>query len=134
MKKIIFYIVQPVVFIFNLSLSIDLVPDKLKIAKKKKPPYLKKDDPHKFDNYGPISILPYIKVLEKCIYNRLYSFCFKNKILTDSQCGFRKNYSTTHTLIELQDKVLSAIHTNTFCIGIFMDLSKAYDIVNHRIL
>ena len=42
-----------------------------------------------------------------------------------------KNHSTTHVLIELQGKVLSAIHTNKFCIGIFMNLSKAFDIVDH---
>ena len=149
MKKIIFYIVQPVVFIFNLSLSTGLVPDKLKIAKIT--PVFKKHDPHKFDNYRPISILPSIsKLLEKCIYNRLYSFCLNNKILTDSQYGFRKIgggagfftllHLSAYALIELQDKVLSAIHTNKFCIGIsaihtnkfygiFMDLSKAFDIV-----
>ena len=133
MKKVIFYIAHPLVFIFNLSLSTGLVPDKLKIAKIAT--VFKKDDPHKFDNYRPISILPSIsKLLEKCIYNRLYSFCLNNKILTDSQYGFRKNHSTAHALIELQDKILTAIHTNKFCIGIFMDLSKAFDVVDHKIL
>ena len=82
-----------------------------------------------------IIILPCIsKLLEKCVYNRLYSLLSKNHILTDSQFGFRRNHSTTHALINLQDKITSAIENNNFCVGIFMDLSKAFDFVDHLIL
>ena len=135
LKQVIYYIVDPLVHIFSISLKSGIVPDKLKIAKITPVYIIKKNDPHTFNNYRPISVLPSIsKLLEKCIYSRLYSFCLKNNILIDSQYGFRKKHSTSHALIELQDKVLSAINNNKIAIGVFMDLSKAFDIVNHEIL
>ena len=133
LKQIIHAIVKPLVYIFNISLSTGTFPSKLKIAKII--PVFKKDDRHSLKNYRPISLLPCIsKLLEKCVYNRLYSFLFKHNILTDCQFGFRRNHSTTHALIDLQDKVTLAMEKNNFCIGIFMDLSKAFDIVDHSIL
>ena len=132
-KKIIYIIVDPLCYIFNLSITTGIVPDKLKIAKIV--PIYKKNDSHLCKNYRPISILPcFSKILEKCIYKRLYSFLLSNDILTNSQYGFRSNHSTCHALIDLQDKIVSAINNNKFGIGTFIDLSKAFDIVNHDIL
>ena len=132
-KKIIYSIVKPLCYIFNLSISTGNVPDKLKIAKIV--PVYKKNDSHLCKNYRPISILPcFSKILEKCMYKRLYSFLIANSILTDSQYGFRSNHSTCHALIDLQDKIVSSVKNNDFGIGIFIDLSKAFDIVNHDIL
>ena len=133
MKKIIHSIAYPISNIFNQSLETGIFPDKLKIAKII--PVYKKDNPHFFENYRPISILPALsKVLEKCVYNRLYSYLCINNIITNSQYGFRPNHSTMHALINLQDKAISFIKNNTFGIGIFLDLSKAFDIVDHEIL
>ena len=133
LKRIIFSIVKPLAHIFNLSLATGNVPQKLKIAKIT--PIHKKDDLHLFQNYRPISLLPVIsKLLEKCIYNRLYSFLIKFNILSNCQYGFRRNHSTNHAVTDLQDKIISAIALNKHAIGIFMDLSKAFDIVDHTIL
>ena len=86
-------------------------------------------------NYRPISILPcFSKLLEKCIFNRIYSFLCNNNILSKCQYGFRRNHSTAHALMDLQDKIISAIDNNNFGLGIVMDLSKAFDIVDHEIL
>ena len=95
----------------------------------------KKGNSHLLKNYRPISILPcFSKLLEKCIFNRIYSFLCNNNILSKCQYGFRRNHSTAHALMDLQDKIISAIDKNNFGLGIFMDLSKAFDIVDHEIL
>jgi len=65
------------------------------------------------------------------MYNRLLCFLKKSKILTDEQNGFRDNKSTTtacHTFIE---QVQHALDNNLHAVGIFLDLTKAYDILNH---
>ena len=122
MKQIIDPIVEPLVHIFNISIETGIVPNNLKIAKIV--PISKKGDSHLFKNYRPISILPcFSKLLEKCINNRVYSFLCVSSILCNNQYGFRRNHSTTHALIHLQDKIILAISKNNFGIGIFMDLS-----------
>ena len=61
-------------------------------------------------NYRPISILPFFsKLIEKCIFNRVYSFLCNNNIISKCQYGFRRNHSTSHTLMDLLDKIISAI-------------------------
>ena len=88
-KNVIHYIVTPLCYIFNLSISTGVVPSRLKIAKVV--PVHKKSDIHNVDNYRPISILPYFsKILERLVYNRTYSYLCTNSILNDSQYGFFK--------------------------------------------
>ena len=133
MKQIIHSVLKPLLHIFNSSLQTGIVPTKLNIAKIV--PVYKKGDSHLFNNYRPISILPcFSKLIEKCIFNRIYPFLSANNILCKSQYGFRKNHGTDHALIEFQDKAVKALNENNFGFGIFMDLSKAFDIVNHKIL
>ena len=68
------------------------------------------------------------------MYKRLIDYINKNGILTDRQYGFRSKSSTNHAIIELVDKITKAIEKNEFTVGIFLDLSKAFDTVNHNIL
>ena len=68
------------------------------------------------------------------MYNRLISFMEKNKYLTDNQYGFRANHSTNMALIELIDRITEEMDDKKFSLGIFIDLSKAFDTVNHKIL
>ena len=93
LKKIIFYILAPLNYIFNLSFTSGSFPDAMKIAKVI--PIFKKDDPAEVKNYRPISLLPVIsKILERLAYNRLYKFLIDNNLLNPNQFGFRKGYSS----------------------------------------
>ena len=74
------------------------------------------------------------KVFEKVIYNRLVEFSEKNDILYRCQFGFRKNHSTSHAQIYLVNKTASAIDQHETTVGVFLDLSKALDILDHQIL
>ena len=119
--------------IFNLSISTGICPDFLKIAKVN--PVFKKDNPHEITNYRPISILPSIsKILEKIIYNRLYKFLDTFHFLNLNQYGFRKGHSTDQALIQIYDKITNAMANKEHIIGVFMDLSKAFDTLDHQIL
>ena len=133
LKQIIHFIVAPLVHIFNLSISLGKCPNLLKVAKVT--PVYKKDDPREISNYRPISILSSIsKILEKIVYNRLYDFLNKNKLLNPNQYGFRKNHSTDLALVHIFDKITNAMANKENVIGLFLDLSKAFDTLNHAIL
>jgi hypothetical protein len=58
----------------------------------------------------------------------------KYNILSDKQYGFRKKHSTSLALVDLYDKISTAIDQKEIAVGIFLDLSKAFDTVNHSIL
>ena len=86
-------------------------------------------------NYRPVSILPsFSKFFERVIYNRLLNYIDKHEILCNSQYGFRKQHSTTLALIDMYDKISSSIDQRKCSVGVFLDLSKAFDTVNHDIL
>ena len=119
--------------IFNLSLATGSYPDNLKIAKVI--PIFKTGAQSSVNNYRPISILSTInKIFEKLLYSRLINYIDKFQILYKYQYGFRKNHSTDHALIELIDQIRLSIDNDQMTGGIFVDLSKAFDTVNHEIL
>jgi len=132
-KEVIESIVDPLLYIFNLSMLDGIVPDKLKTAKVV--PIFKKGDRSLACNYRPISLLSvFDKLLEKLMYKRVYTFLVKHNILYKHQFGFRKNYSTALALIEVMDNIYKKLDEQHFVLGIFLDLQKAFDTVNHEIL
>ena len=64
----------------------------------------------------------------------MYSFFDKNNILYKYQFGFRKNYSTVLALLQVVDECYENIDNNNSIVGIYFDLQKAFDTVNHEIL
>ena len=119
--------------IFNTSFATGIFPEKLKVAKVI--PIHKKDSKLECSNYRPISLLSNIdKILEKLMHNRLMKFLTEQKILYLKQFGFRKNFSTAHPIINLIDSIENAFDQNKFACGVFIDLKKAFDTVDHEIL
>ena len=108
-------------------------PDDLKIAKVV--PIYKSGDTTKCTNYRPISVLSIINnIFEKILYKRLYDYLEKFEILYQNQYGFRKGHSTMHVLVELVGNIKNSIDNGEMTCGIFVNLSKAFDTVNHKIL
>ena len=133
LKDIIPSIVTPLVHIFNRSLATGVVPSHLKVAKVI--PVFKSGDKFSFNNYRPISILPAIsKILEKLVYKRIHDFTIKHNILTPDQFGFRPKHSTHMAINKLYDLISTALDRKLHTIGIFLDLSKAFDTLDHQIL
>ena len=119
--------------IFNLSISKGIFPDKLKIAKVT--PIFKSGDSTVLTNYRPISVLPcFSKILERIMYNRLQKHLSENNLLFERQFGFQSSKSTEHAILELSDEILNSFEKNNFTVGVFIDLSKAFDTVNHDVL
>ena len=107
-----------------------IFPDNLKVGRIT--PIYKKGSKQLFENYRPISTLPILgKIFEKIIYSRLYSFLASKNILYDNQFGFRKGHSTSHALNYSVNKLLEAVDAKKHVIGIFIDLSKAFDTIDH---
>ena len=99
---------DPLTLIVNQSLGSGIFPNKLKIAKVI--PIFKKDDAHLLNNYRPISLLPTIsKVFEKVVQEHLTEFLNVNKLLYNSQYGFRKAHSTETATLELIDTLLQTL-------------------------
>lgn len=135
LKIIIHAILIPITHIVNLSMSEGSVPDDLKIAKII--PIFKAGNPSYFNNYRPISLLPIIsKILERVVYKRIIFFLETNNYLYKHQYGFRKGHSTIHPIMHLLDLLHTAREgrPSKISMGIFLDLSKAFDTISHTIL
>ena len=118
---------------FQSSFKEGIFPDKLKIAKVT--PLFKSGDSAITGNYRPVSVLPiFSKVLERVMYNRVYLHFIQNDLFYSKQFGFQKNTSTEHAILQLIDEILKSFSKNEYTLGVFIDLSKAFDTVNHKIL
>ena len=117
--------------IINLSFQSKSFPDWLKSVEVT-PIYKKNDDLDK-ENYRPVSILPVVsKVFERIMYNQIVEFM--DDKLSRQLTGFRKNHSTQNCLLSMIDAWKNIIDKNGTVSAIFMDLSKAFDTLNHTLL
>ena len=117
--------------IFNSSMRDGEFPNELKIGRIS--PIYKKDNEELLENYRPVSTLPVFgKILEKIIYSRLYSFFISQGIVHGNQFGFRKGHSTSHALNYSVEKIQSLLNDKQHVLGIFIDLSKAFDTIDHK--
>ena len=86
-------------------------------------------------NYRPISLLITMsKILEKVVYVRVYNFLVETGQLYQSQYGFRSGHSCQNAISELKGTILKNQEENKLTIGVFIDLSKAFDTLSHDIL
>ena len=117
--------------IINSSIRHACFPGKLKPAEVT--PIFKKNDDLDKENYRPVSVLPHVsKIIERVMYIQIENFMEDklSKLLT----GFRKNHSTQHCLVNMLEKWKNTLDKGGFVCAIFMDLSKAFDTMNHDLL
>ena len=91
-----------------------------------------KTDP---SNFRPISILPIpMKIFEKIVHDQVSTFIKENTFLNDRQSGFRKLFSTTTAVLDVSENILEQLDKNNFVGAVLIDLKKAFDTVDHKIL
>lgn len=123
----------PLSDLFNLSLSTSVVPLMWKSARVT--PIHKGGDALDLNNYRPISIISSIaKVFEKLVFKQLFKYINEFSILSPNQSGFRPNFSTTTALLKFTNDVSSSLDNNMSTGAIFIDLTKAFDMVDHYLL
>ena len=129
LKKLNLTTCTPLEIIFNKSLEEGSFPKDMKLADVV--PLFKNKERYLVNNYRPISLLVTIsKILEKVVYTRTYNFLCTTDQLYQSQYGFRKGHSCENAICTIAKNREEKKHT----IGIFIDLSKAFDTLNHSML
>jgi exonuclease III len=127
------FLISPITKTINQSLTNGHFPNKLKIAKVI--PIFKKDDPHLFNNYRPISLLSVVsKVFERVVFIQLVSYFNSHNLFYSNQFGFREGHSTELAIIQLVDRIYNDLDKRKTPFAVFLDLSKAFDTIDHNIL
>ena len=119
--------------IFNCSINTGIFPDEWKCSKVI--PLFKHGERGDLNNYRPISIIPVVaKVFERIIFDQIYAFLTDSNLLCNSQSGFRCLHSTVTALLESTNSWAYNIDQGRVNAVVFLDLRKAFDTVDHRIL
>lgn len=127
------FIVDPLHHIVNLSLQTSTVPTAWKQAKIV--PIFKSGDQKQAENYRPISVLPILsKIVEKAVHSQLLNYLEENKLLNDTQYGYRAKRSTQLATTLLVDNIREAAENGLLVGALFLDLSKAFDTISHDII
>ena len=119
--------------LIDFAFSNGIFPDSCKTAKVI--PLLKSGNVNDLNNYRPITILTcFSKIFKKLLHKRLSKFLNKNNVIIPIQCGFQTNFSTSRAILDVITHVYDNINNNQFTGLFFLDLKKAFDAVNHKIL
>jgi hypothetical protein len=124
---------EPLCTIINLSIKNGKFPTLLKQSKVT--PIYKKGTKTDKSNFRPISVLPLIsKIFDKHVSDHLKLFLERNNLLYTAQSGFRSHHSCETALTNITDTWINALNNGKLVVTVFLDLSKAFDLVNHNIL
>uniref|UniRef100_A0A3P9K1B3 Reverse transcriptase domain-containing protein n=1 Tax=Oryzias latipes TaxID=8090 RepID=A0A3P9K1B3_ORYLA len=127
------FVAEPLTILFNLTVETKEIPSIWKSAFVL--PLLKGGDPAILANYRPISNLSVLcKILESLVSEQLKYFLFSNSILSKYQSGFRKKHSTVTAAMKVINDIIVALDKKQYCASLFIDLSKAFDTVDHGVL
>lgn len=119
--------------IFNSCIRNSVFPMSLKCAMVR--PIHKKGPTSEIDNYRPISILPNIsKIFEGILVNQIRTYLDTNSLLYTRQYGFRRHHSTSSCCTDFLNVVLMNLDQGMSCAAVYIDLSKAFDVIDHRLL
>jgi len=133
LKLILQYIISPLTYLCNKSLTSGIFPSWLKYSQVT--PLFKKGSKSELSNYSPISLLTsFSRIFEKVIYIRLVNQASMYNIISKVQYGFRTNLSTENAIYQLTNNILKALDNKQLAGGTFCDLSKAFDCVDHETL
>ena len=132
-KRVAGSVIHPISTLINRSISPGYVPSVVKIAKVL--PLHKSKERHLMANYHPISILPTLsKVLERVIHSRVYSFLNDNGRHYQYQYVLREKHSTDDAVSQFINESLLAYDNSEYTLAVFLDLSKAFDTIDHTLL
>ena len=133
LKQLSSSLLKPMTICVNKSLSDGQFPNSMKLADVY--PLFKSKDRSDTTNYRPISLLLTLsKLLEKVVYEKVYQFLTDTNQIYSSQYGFRSGHSCENAIGELLSAVLKGYQSNKYTLGLFLDLSKAFDTLQHSIL
>ena len=96
-------------------------------------PVFKKDDANLTKKYRPVTVLPIVsKIFERLLQKQTISYI--DRYLPKFLCGYRQGYSTQPALISMLEKWKNILDSKGYSGAILMDLSKAFDTINHKLL
>ena len=130
LKRLATHVVSPLTVMINESLCTRIFPEKFKVAKVI--PLYKKGDNHQLSPNIPLS--PVSKIFKKTVFTQVYNYFCAHKLFCESQYGFRKCHSTELAAIELVDQLSNYLDADKILVSIFLELSKAFDTLNHIFL
>ena len=124
---------KPLTLLINQCLHTGIDPSQLKLSRVK--PLHKAGDKTQFSNYRPISLLPSLsKIFERVIFDQLLAYFTNNSLQCVNQFGFRPEHSTELAALKLVNSLIAQMDSNNVPVNIYIDLSKAFDTLNHSIL
>ena len=126
-------IIQPLKHIINISLQTGFFPDQFKIAKVI--PIYKDSDCHEFSNYRPISLINSLsRLIESTVCFQVTGFADACDLFDPHQYGFRAKHNVNHPLLQFSEKIFEALNEGKISLAVFIDLKKAFDTVDYKIL